>query len=270
MEDFLKTFIEQFIAAIPNILTALVILAISLYFANLLARLLKRALEKRNLATGTAHLLAQIVRWTIIVIGVIAALQRFFDVTAFLAGLGILGFTVGFALQEVMKNFAAGIVLLVQQPFQVGDVIGVAGYDGEVLAIDLRSTEMRTLDGRLALLPNADVMTNTIVNYTRSDRRRVDLSVGVAYGSDPELVRGLVLEAVRGVEGFVAEPAPMAAFHTFNKSSLDLTAYFWIDAKLTNPFAAKDSAFTKVSEAFARRNVEIPFPIQTVLIQKES
>lgn len=270
MDAYLKTLIEKTIVVLPNILTALAIFVVSLYSANLLANLLQRALQKRKSAPGISHLLAQIVRWAIIIIGIITALQRFFDVTALLAGLGILGFTIGFALQEVTKNFAAGIVLLVQQPFQIGDVIGVAGYDGEVLSIDLRSTVMRTLDGRIALLPNSDVMTNTIVNYTRSNCRRVELNVGVAYGSNPQLVRELVLQAVRSVEGFVAEPAPMAVFHTFNNSSLDLTAYFWIDTKLTNPLAAKDSAFTKVSAAFAENDVEIPFPIQTVLLQKDA
>jgi small-conductance mechanosensitive channel len=88
------------------------------------------------------HLLGEFVLWSIAIAGIITALQRFFDVTAFLAGLGILGFTIGFALQDIMKNFASGVILLLQQPFHVGDTIGVKGFDGTVLAIDLRATEM--------------------------------------------------------------------------------------------------------------------------------
>lgn len=269
MEEYLTQILERMIEFIPTILAALAILVASLYLAGGIAKLLRRALERREVATGTARLLSQIIRWTIITFGVIAALQRFFDVTAFLAGLGILGFTVGFALQDIMQNFAAGIILLVQQPFKVGDAISVADYDGTILAIDLRTTEMKTFDGRIVILPNADILSHAIVNYTRADRRRAELAVGVAYGSDPEKVRGLVLEAVCAVEGFVPEPAPLAVFHTFNDSSLDLTAYFWIDTKLTNPLIAKDSAFTKVNEAFAKAGVEIPFPIQTVLLHEE-
>jgi small conductance mechanosensitive channel len=93
-------------------------------------------------------------------------------VTAFLTWLGIIGFTVGFALQDVMKNFAAGIILLIQKPFSVGEVIGVNGFDGTVLEITLRTTEMKALDGRLVTMPNADVLSNPIINYTRADRRR--------------------------------------------------------------------------------------------------
>ena len=269
MELNLEKLLEGLLALVPNILSALAILLLSIYAGNLIAKLLRRALEKRDSAPGTAQLLSQIARWTIVTFGIITALQRFFDVTAFLAGLGILGFTVGFALQDIMQNFAAGIILLVQQPFKIGDVISVADYDGTILAIDLRTTEMRTLDGRIVILPNADILSHAIVNFTRANRRRIELTVGVAYGSDPERVRGLVLEAARTVEGFVPEPAPMVLFHTFNNSSLDLTAYFWIDTKLTTPLFAKDAAFTKVNAAFAKANIEIPFPIQTVLLHEE-
>jgi len=269
MEEQLSKMMEQIVASIPNVLTALAIVIVSIYVARLLANLLRRALERRNAAAGLTNLLAQIVRWTIVTMGMITALQRFFDVTAFLAGLGILGFAVGFALQDIMQNFVAGIILLLQQPFNAGDIVNVASFEGTILFVELRTTEIRTLDGRIVILPNASILSNPIINYTRAERRRVELEVGVAYGSDPEKVRGLVLEAVRGVTGFVAEPAPMVAFHTFNNSSLDLTAYFWIDMKLTNPLISKDAAFMKVNDAFAKAGVEIPFPITTVLLHSE-
>jgi small conductance mechanosensitive channel len=101
-----------------------------------------------------------VVLWSITIAGTITALERFFPVTAFLAGLGIIGFTVGFALQDIMKNFASGVILLLQQPFHVGETIGVKGFDGTVLAIDLRATEIKAADGRVVILPNADVLAN--------------------------------------------------------------------------------------------------------------
>jgi small conductance mechanosensitive channel len=253
-------FLARIIVGIPNAFTALAIFLVSLYAAGLAAALLKKVLQKRRAAPGASRLLAQLVRWTIIVIGTITALQRFFDVTAFLAGLGILGFTVGFALQDVMKNFAAGVILLVQRPFRVGEAISVAGFDGTIQAIDLRSTEMKTFDGRIVLIPNADVITNPITNYSRSDRRRVDLVVGVSYGADLQTARRTVLGAVQEVSGFVADPPPMVVFHTFSNQSVDMTAQFWIDTAKTNPPAAKDEALTRVKTAFDREGIEIPHP----------
>src|SRR5438034_6833691 len=108
MEQYLTQMLDTVIKSIPNLLTALVIFLLSLYLARLTGNLLKKALIKRNTSPSVTHLLSQTLRWVIVIFGIISALQRFYDVTAFLAGLGIIGFTVGFALQDVMKNFAAG------------------------------------------------------------------------------------------------------------------------------------------------------------------
>jgi small conductance mechanosensitive channel len=269
MEPYLTQIFDYVIASVPNLFTALIILLFSLYIGRLLGELLKKGLLRRNTSPGVTHLLSQTLRWMVITLGVISALQRFFDVTAFLAGLGILGFTVGFALQDVMKNFAAGIILLIQKPFREGDAISVADYDGTVLAIDLRTTEMKTFDGRIVILPNADVLSHAIVNFTRADRRRVEIPIGVAYNSNPEQVRGILLDAVQSVPGFVSEPASQVSFHTFSDSSINLTVYFWIDTKLTNPIIAKDAAVTKIKAAFEKQKVEIPRPIRTVHLHSE-
>ena len=265
MEAYWQSFVENFINGIPNLITALTILVISLYFARILSNILRRVLHNRKAPAGVTHILGQLTLWTIIIIGTITALQRFFDVTAFLAGLGIIGFTVGFALQDVMKNFAAGIILLVQQPFHVGEFIGVAGFDGTVLEIDLRTTEIKALDGRIVTLPNADILASPIINYTRADRRRIELSVGVAYNTDTELARGVVLKAIQNVPGYVGEPEPLIGFSNFGDSALELNTYFWIDTSKTNPFAAKDSAFSLIKKELDKEGIDIPFPIRMML-----
>lgn len=267
MQEYIETFISNFINGVPNLLTALAIFIFSIYFARIISKILRRAMSKGKAGLNVTNLLADSTRWTIIVIGTITALQRFFDVTAFLAGLGIIGFTVGFALQDVMKNFAAGIILLIQQPFSVGETIGVKGFDGTVTEINLRTTDMTALDGRIITLPNADVLANPIINYTRAERRRIELPVGVAYDADTELVRKLVLDVFPNVPGFVAEPAPMVGFSNFGDSSLELNTYFWIDTLKTNPIAAKDSAFTLIKAALDKQGIDIPFPIRTIIRQ---
>lgn len=270
MPDYLNQLFEQVVASLPNVFTAILILVASLYLARLLSNLLTRVLKRQEADREVTLLLAQLTRWSVIAIGIITALQRFFDVTAFLAGLGILGFTVGFALQNIMQNFVAGVILLIQQPFDVDDAIEVDGIGGTVLTINLRTTEMRTWDGRIVIVPNANILSNPITNYTRADRRRIELPVGVSYGSDPAIARQVVMEAIKGVPGFVSEPAPVVVFHTFAGSSIDMTAYFWIDTAKTNPFAAQDAALEFVKAALEKNGIEIPFPITTVYMQSES
>lgn len=264
MQAFFEQMTESMIQAIPNIVTALLILIVSVYLARMLSRLLLKVLRSRKADVEVTHLLGQITFWSIIVAGVITALQRFFNVTAYLAGLGIIGFTVGFALQNIMQNFAAGVILLIQQPFNAGDAIEVKGYGGTILSINLRTTEMRTFDGLIVIIPNADVLSNPITNYTRARLRRTELRVGVSYGADPGKVRKVILEALQNVPGFVSEPTPMVVFHTFGGATLDVSAYFWFDTDITNPLNAKDAAFELMKAALDKNGIEIPLSITTI------
>jgi small-conductance mechanosensitive channel len=270
MQAYIDTFIENFIKGIPNLLTALAIFIVSLYLAATFSKIVRRVLGLRKAPLGVIHLLSQLTRWSIIIIGTVTALQRFFDVTAFLAGLGILGFTVGFALQDVMKNFAAGIILLLQQPFHVGENIGVKDFSGTVTQIDLRTTEIKTLDGRIVILPNADVLANPIINYTRADRLRVDLPVGIPYDTDTAMARQAVLEAIQSVPGIVADPAAAVGFSSFGDANLQLSTFFWIDVSKTNPLIAKDEALTRIKAALENQGIHNSLPAQIVYLQTQN
>lgn len=264
MQEYLNLFIDGFILAIPKLLGALLIFVVSLYVARILSNILRRVLNRRRAPAGVTHILAQLTLWAVIIAGTITALQRFFDVTAFLAGLGILGFTVGFALQDIMKNFASGIILLLQQPFHVGESIGVRGFDGTVLAIDLRATEIRAVDGRVVILPNAEVLANPIINYSRANQRRVDLSLNLPHTSEPNAVRRIILDALEGVAGFLPEPEPVIVFNSLTDSAMELNVNFWVDVTRNDPAHAKDALLLKVKSAFHDEGIEIPHPIQAV------
>lgn len=265
MEQYLAAWTDKFVEALPNILTAILILVVSYYAGVLLGRVLKRVLERHNAEVGVIYLLSRGLKWTIISLGFIAALQIFFNVTAFLAGLGIIGFTIGFALQNIMQNFVSGVILLVQQPFKVGHVVSVAGYDGTVLKIGLRTTEMKTLDGRLVFLPNADVLSQPIINFTRASLRRVDLPIGVSYSADPENVRNLILAEVKDIPGCMNDPEPTVLFQSFGASSIDLTLFFWVDTTITSNVAAKDAVLVRIKKAFAEAGIDIPSHVQVEL-----
>ena len=269
MQDFLSQFIENFVGGVPNLLTALAIFIVSIYLARMTSNILRRVLNKRKAPEGVTHLLAELILWTIITLGAITAIQRFFNVTAFLAGLGIIGFTIGFALQDVMKNLVSGIILLIQQPFHIGEVIGAAGFDGTVQQIDLRTTEMETTDGRIVTLPNASILTNPIINYTRARRLRVDLSLGLPHTTDPNITRHLVLDAIQGIAGFVSEPAPVVVFNNLTSSAMEMTVNFWIDTAKSNVAKAKDAALLNVSSAFRKQGIEIPHPVQRIYSSNE-
>ena len=247
-----------------NILTALLIFGASYYAGIWLSRLLNRVLQRSNAEPGVSHLLAQILKWTIISLGFITALHRFFNVTAFLTGLGIIGFTIGFALQNIMQNFVSGVILLIQQPFKVGDDVKVSGHEGTVLKIGLRTTEIRIRNGLLVFLPNADVLAQPIINYTRSNGFRVDLPVSVPYEADTEKVRAVIFKEIKSIPGYVDNPEPRVLFHTFGQSSIDLSVQFWINYSATDPHIAKDAALVKIKHALEKSGVDVPYPVQVM------
>jgi small conductance mechanosensitive channel len=268
MNDLLTTIANGAVDLLPRILEALLILAVSLYLAGLAARLLTRVLKRREADPEITLLLARLARWSIVTVGLITALQRFFDITAFLAGLGILGFTVGFALQNIMQNFVAGVILLIQQPFNVSDAIEVADYGGTILAINMRTTEMRTWDGRIVIIPNSDVLSNTITNFTRAKKRRIDVPIGIAYESDPEQARRTILEAIHSIPGLLSDPAPLVVYDKFGDSAFGLTLFFWLDMEKGDYFGAKDMAYIKIKAALEQAGIDMPFPTQTVRLQQ--
>ncbi len=260
----LQAVLGEFLIFLPKILAALVIFVVTLYLANLISRLVQRYMEKRHMDPGMTVLLFMLIRWGIILTGTVAALRRVdFELTGFLAGLGIMGFTIGFALQDISRNIIAGMLLLVQKPFEIGDLVTIEEFTGRVQSVDMRSTELVTLDGNNVLIPNGNVFTMPIVNYSRVSTRRIHLNIGVAYDSDLEMVRHTTLEAIRSIPDVLNAPPPSLYFHTFSDSSIDFTVRYWIDTRVTDPVTAVDPAVVAIQQAYARKNIEIPYPIQT-------
>lgn len=256
--------LARFLAFLPNILAALVIFVATIYLANLISRMLQRYMEKRRADPGWTVLTVLTLRWGIILMGTVATLRQVnFELTGFLAGLGIMGFTIGFALQDISRNIIAGMLLLVQKPFEIGDFVKIEEFTGRVLSVDMRSTELMTPDGNNVLIPNGNVFTMPIVNFSRVSTRRMELTIGVAYDSDLELVRHTTLDAIRSIPDVLNSPAPTLFFHTFNAYSIDFTVRFWIDTRVTEAATALDPAIVAIQQAYVRKNISIPYPIQT-------
>lgn len=262
----LERIAERFLDFLPDLVSALIIFLIGLYLANLVVRLLTNMLRRRNVKPEAYQVITQIVRWSLISLVTITALEQVrFDLTAFVAGLGVVGFTIGFALKDISENFVAGLMLLLQRPFELGDVIRVDEFEGRVVEVSLRATEMETMDGKNVLLPNAMLLTSPLTNLTRSPLARISVDVGVAYDADLDEVRRVTIAAVAELPEVLADPPPFVIFHTFAASSINLTVYYWIDERETRRLVAADLGVTAVKRAYDRAGIEIPYPVQTQL-----
>lgn len=269
LTSILEQLVVDFLTLLPSLIAALVVFAIGVYLASIVRRLARKGLELRTKNPQPISLLSQLAYWLVVILAAAISLQMVgFNLTAFLAGLGIAGITIGFALQDVSKNFIAGLLMLIQQPFEIGEFIEVSGYAGKVEAIDLRATQVRTADGKLVSIPNGEVIVSPITNFSKAESRRVEISTGVAYESDPENARQTALEAISAVPGILNEPAPDAIFHNFGNTTFDLSIYYWIDTSQTNVSAAKDAGLNAIKQAFEQAKIDMPYPAQTVYLMQ--
>jgi len=266
----LQTTLTEFLLILPDLITAIVVFIVTIVAAGLLNNLVRRGLNARGADPQVANLVGSLTRWAVLVFGTITALGVVhFDVTAFVAGLGVLGFAAGFALQDSLANFVAGILILIQQPFKTGDLVDIGGFFGDVTAVDLRATRLVTPDGQDVLIPNSTVLGNAIINWTLSPDLRIGVDVGVAYDSDLDRVEAVALSAIGELPGLLeTHEQPFVWYQAFGESSIDLTVHFWVDTSVIHRNEAKDEALKKIKRAFNENGIEIPFPIRTVYMEK--
>lgn len=257
----LQNMLQQFPQVLSQVLLALVILIIALVLSAWLGRVVAGAAKRRQADATLQETLRRLVRWGILILGlVLAAEQVIPNVTSLLAGLGIAGFTIGFALQDVAKNLIAGILLLLQQPFDIGDTIEVADYTGKVVAIELRTTDIRATNGLYITIPNADVFASPIINYSRAPARRVELSIPIAYGADLNQTRQVASQALEGLAGLISDPAPQITFSQMGDSYLSLDVWYWADMKEHDFSDVRDEGIRSLETAFAAAGIEVAPP----------
>jgi len=185
--------------------------------------------------------------------------------------LGISSVAIGFAFRDILQNFLAGILLLITQPFRIGDQIVAKGFEGTVEEIQTRATFIRTYDGRRVVIPNADLFTDTVVVNTAFAHRRLEYDIGIGYGDDVERARALVLKTVQSVEGVLADPAPDVLLMDLAGSSVNLRARWWISPpQKADALDARDRVLSAIKSALTAAGIDLPFPTQQVLFHDQT
>jgi small-conductance mechanosensitive channel len=253
-----------------SLAVAIFILVGSYLLARLVRRLVtNRLLARTHLSMGVRYMLGRFTGYLVLVLGAMVALQtigiRATTLTAFGAALGV---GIGFGLQDIVKNFVAGLILLIERPIQVGDRIEIDKVTAEVTEIRARATVLRTNDDVHLIVPNSRFITDTIVN--RSYKRnlyRCRASVAIDSGSDPRVVEEALLEAARQCEGVLPDPAPAVRFRAFGESALHFELLCWTDKMIHRPGALVSNLNFRIHEALRQRGIELPSPRNEIQIQ---
>lgn len=228
-------------------------------------------LYRVSLKKGVPRMISVIVRFSLISIGIFLAVsaigmplnQLTIIISAFSVG-------IGFGLQNIVNNFVSGIVLLFERPVQIGDTVEVNNLIGSVKSMGIRSSNIRTFDGAEVIVPNANLISNEVINWTLSDKkRRIEIFSGVAYGSDVYLVKDILLGILNNHPDILKEPEPLVLFNDLGESSLDFRLLFWTD-NYDKWIIIKSEVIFKIHDAFREAKIKIPFPQRDLHIKSQN
>lgn len=248
----------------PNLLIALLILVAGFWIAGRAGRLTDAALSRTGRVDETLRgFLRSLVRYAIVAVVLVTVLNRLGVQTASLiALLGAASIAVGLALQGVLSNLAAGVMLLLFRPIKIGDYVLVGGEGGTVKSLGLFNTELATIDNVQIIVPNGSVWGQTITNFSAYDTRRIDLVIGVSYEDDPEKAVAVLKSVVEADERVMAEPAPVVAVGALGESSVDILVRPW--CKASDYWALRWDLLKTIKRRLDEEGISIPYPHRKV------
>ncbi len=259
---------DQLILMLPNLVVALVLLIITFWAAKVIQNASDRVIGRFSHSAAINNLVSTIIYITLLLVGfffVLSVLQLDKVVVSLLAGVGIIGLALGFAFQDIAANFISGVIIAVQKPFGVGDMIETNDYFGIIERITLRTVDIRKPTGELVKLPNKMVFENPLTNYSVHGVRRVDLEVGISYAEDLEQVQKIVIDALEDVKNRVKSRDIEVMYDSFGDSSINFNARFWVSySRQVDYVGAKSDAIIRIKKAFDANDILIPFPIRTL------
>lgn len=260
------------IEAIPAILVAIAILFLTRYIANFTRNMAVIAGRRMLKSQSLRSLLVQISYVATWVAGILFASVIAFPDLGLGDIIGLLGLgsvAIGFAFQDIFKNFLAGVLLLLNEPFRLGDQVIIDKFEGTIEDITIRATQIKTYQGERIVIPNAIVFTNPVQVLTAMPHRRTDLALGVDYNTDMLSAIQILLKTVTKVQGVLSNPVPEVDAVSFGDSSIDLMVRYWTLPQKVQVRQTKTRVIIALKEACAQANISIPYPIRTYYYKQE-
>jgi small conductance mechanosensitive channel len=252
-----------------KIILALLVFIIGRWLAKLLTKALKKVMTKGKVDEMLVNFLANIAYTALLAVVVLAALEQLgVNTTSALAILGAAGLAVGLALKDSLSSFAAGVMLIIFRPFKLGDFVEAGGVSGIVEEIRIFHTVLKTGDNRQITMPNAQIYSGTIINYSARETRRIDLVIGIGYGDDIKKARDLINQVLEADETVLKDPAFTVMLLELGASSVDFAVR--PSVKSSDYWTTRAALLEAIKTAFDREGISIPYPQQDIHLFQES
>lgn len=187
-----------------------------------------------------------------------------------LTAAGFVGIVIGFGMRDISSNFLSGLIISIEQPYRISDTVEVSSYRGSVENISMRMTTLKLTDGRIVYIPNANILNTTIINYTQSIQRRVEIPVEVSYESDLTVAIKTIKETLDRNKNVLKNPGPFVMVDSFKDSGILVKAFYWLDTQKSNYADTKNSVTTEIQGALKEKGIEIPYPKMEVIEKKSA
>ena len=262
------------VRAVAYIVTAIVVYILFHLSARGVRRLIRHFTERRRKHHNVGLVLGRLAEGGLMLLGVLVALViaiPSFNPAQLIQLLGISGVAIGFAFRDILQNFLAGILILLTEPFKIGDQIVVSSFEGTVEEIQTRATTIRTYDGRRVVIPNSNLFTESVIVNTAFENRRLQCDIGIGYGDDIGRAQQVILGALKGVHGVLQTPPPEALVVELAGSSVNIRARWWIDPpRRADVVASVNDALHAIKDALTAEGIDLPFPTQQVLFHDQT
>lgn len=269
LKNAIASTIDMAVGFLPKLIGACLILWIGLKLIKLLKKTILRVLDKRAAESSLKGFLSSFIDVLLKVMLIIMAMDVIgIKATSFIAILGAMGLAVGMALQGTLQNFAGGVIILLLKPFKVGDYVECGTYKGYVRDIRIFHTIIQPFNGRIIIVPNSELATKSLINHTKEPIIRLDIVVGVAYGSDLDKVKEVLMDVINNDKLILKEPkAPKISVSNLGDSSVDFSLWLW--TKTEDYWTLWSNIREDIYKAFYANGVAIPFPQMDVHLDKE-
>ncbi|MGH8815028.1 MAG: mechanosensitive ion channel family protein, partial [Achromobacter pestifer] len=258
--------------SLGNILVFLVSVVIAFWAARTIRLILHdEVLTRMALPRGVGNSIASLTYYLVLLLGLGIALSAAgFQTSQLTIVFGALGVGIGFGLQNVVNNFVSGLILMFERPIQPGDVVDIGGTSGQVRDIGMRATRIKTFEGADVIVPNGTLLSEKLTNWTMLDRsRRIEISIGLAYGTEPTQVIALLDDVARQTPGVVADPTPTVLFMGFGASTLDFSVRAWT-LDFDRWIDIRSDLLTRMYDTLRQAGINIPFPQQDLHLRSVS
>ena len=267
--DKLASWFNAIIKMVPNFILAIIVMIIAWFVARYVAKIMGRLISKKVHKKAIVNMVQKIMIVLILIVGLFIALgilNLSKTVTSLLAGAGVIGLVIGFAVQDSLSDTVSGIIISFRDKIRIGNWVETNGFSGEIIDINLKSFIMKEADNNLVLIPNKSILTNPLKNYSLTDKIRVTVACGVGYESDLEAVKTLTTETLANTFELAISPDDIEFYYTeFGDSSINFITRFWTDGtKKKDSLIAHSKAMLAIKKAFDANDINIPFPIRTL------